>query len=424
MFHPLCAIRYPLAMFAHVDADSFFASVLVRKDPRLKGKPVLAMGMGGSCVIAASYEAKATGVKTGMPLREAMKLCPDALRVPSDFRETGLASAQIEDIVRERCPVLEQTSIDEWYLDLHSIVGGLPTALHEWMQATQADILTRTDLSVSIGIGPSKLLAKMAGEYRKPAGVTFVRPDGKYTTDPHALSIEQFLQDRPAAAIPGVGRKRMLDVQLQGWTTAWDIATADSQTLVRLFGRPGTEMRRELLGDPVFGVSTSSAPPKSISRCRSFRPTSNRDELLAHMLRHLEYAVLTMRRQQLSCAMVSIWLRDTQYAHHGDTQRLPQLADTEDEILPNVRCCFDRILDVGCSYTQTGLALLDLRPMGSKQYSLFSSPEQMEKEEHMQQALDELHARFGRDIITRGRALQVGSGTRKDIGLPTYRTAG
>jgi DNA polymerase IV len=405
-------------MIAHVDADSFFASVLVRKDPRLKGKPVLALGMGGGCVIAATYEAKAKGVKTGMPLREALKLVPDAVRIPSDFRETGLASSQIESILGGRCPVIEQMSIDEWYLDLTSVVGGMPDDLYGWMGETQKEVIRKTDLSVSVGIGPTKLLAKMAGEYRKPAGLTFVRPDGKYVDHAYALPIDRFLQDRPAAAIPGVGRKRMVDVELQGWTTAWDIATADSETLVRLFGRPGTEMRRELLGDSVFPVSNEDTPPKSVSRCRSFRATRNTDEVLGHVMRHLEYTVLKMRRQQLSCSIISIWVRDAQFVHHENAVRLPQAADTEDEILPHVRRCFDALLEKGHAYTQAGLALSDLKPGGGKQYSLFTDPKLVEKEERMQSALDELHARFGRDSITRGRSLRVGSGTKKDLDMP------
>ena len=128
-------------MFAHVDADSFFASVLVRKQPRLRGKPVLALGMGGSCVIAATYEAKAKGVKTGMRLSDARKLVPDAIEMPSDFRETAIASHQIEDMLRAQCPVIQQMSIDEWFLALATLVGGVPHDLTAWGRKTQADIL-------------------------------------------------------------------------------------------------------------------------------------------------------------------------------------------------------------------------------------------------------------------------------------------
>ncbi|HRH92992.1 MAG TPA: hypothetical protein PKV72_00500 [Candidatus Peribacteria bacterium] len=178
---------------AHLDADAFFASVIVRKHPQLRGKPVFAIGMGGGCIIAATYEAKSKGVKTGMPLFEARKLCPGAVEMASDFAETGIASAQIESILRDVCPIVEQMSIDEWFLDLATMQGGIPADLAVWAKATQADVLRQTALSVSVGVGPSKTLAKMASEYRKPAGVTNVLD----------ADIERFLRDRPAAAIPG-----------------------------------------------------------------------------------------------------------------------------------------------------------------------------------------------------------------------------
>lgn len=131
-------------MIAHIDVDAFFASTLVRKNPRFRGKPLLALGMGGSCVIAASYEAKAKGVKTGMTLKDALILIPDTIRIPSDFHEAALASREIENILAEQCPLLEQMSIDEWYLDLRSLTGGLPQNLSEWARKIQREIQERT----------------------------------------------------------------------------------------------------------------------------------------------------------------------------------------------------------------------------------------------------------------------------------------
>jgi nucleotidyltransferase/DNA polymerase involved in DNA repair len=164
-------------VICHIDADAFFASVLQRRDPRLKGKPLLALGMGGGCVIAASYEAKAFGVKTGMRLVDARRLCPGAVERESDFRETGLASKQIEEILRRHCPVVQQMSIDEWYLDLDTCVGGAPGNPEKWALAIQDEVQWKTDISVSIGIAPTKLLAKIGGEYRKPGGITVVIDD-------------------------------------------------------------------------------------------------------------------------------------------------------------------------------------------------------------------------------------------------------
>lgn len=406
-------------MIAHIDADSFFASVLLRKHPHLKGKSLLAVGMGGSCVIAATYEAKAKGVKTGMRLTEARKLVPGVIEMDSDFRETGLASEQIESMLKDICPVVEQMSIDEWFLDLGSLVGGCPPHPEQWAKEIQKNILQSTDISVSIGVASSKLLAKMAGEYRKPAGVTVLGPPSPFGRGVGGEgNIETFLRDRPAAAIPGIGPRRKIQTDHLSWNTAWDIASAPQDILRRICGQPGIDLQRELLGERVSPVAQDTRPPKSISRCRSFRATADVNLLKAHLLKHLEYCTLKMRRQALACREISVWLRTADYKHVGAHHRLSRMATTVDEMLPRALILFERMTWQQTRYTQTGLALHGLTGSSTVQQSLFDDPLKMLHEEHLQAAMDTLHTRFGRDSVTRAAALQVKSGTRLDLELP------
>ncbi len=403
---------------AHIDVDAFFASVLVRKNPRLGGKPLLALGMGGGCVIAASYEAKAKGVRTGMRLVDALTLTPDAIRIPSDFHEAARASHEIESILGESCPIVEQMSIDEWFLDLPSLAGGLPKNLEYWAKNTQQMILKRTALTVSVGVAPSKLLAKMASEYRKPAGITVIG---------QSIGMKEFLCDRPAAAIPGIGKRRNIHAEKEGWKTAWDIAQAPTEKLLSYFGRPGVELQRELLGESLSQVTGESAPPKSVSRCRSFKQTKSRDLLWAHLLKHLEYTVLKMRRHELMCKGISVWLRlgsDHDYDHCGANASLPQPSQTADAILPFMHQCMEKIFDSALSYTQVGLALWHLVPLGASQFSLFDNPKSSDREESIQKSLDSLHQRFGRNSITRGSALSVKSGTNPMLDVSVYDGVG
>jgi len=393
-------------MIAHVDADSFFASVLQRLHPHLKGKPLLAMGMGGGFVIAASYEAKAKGVRTGTPLKEAMKLCPNAVQMPSDFRETAVASEQIEAVLQNVCPFIEQMSIDEWYMDLASLVGGIPKDAQAWAKNLQQEVLRQTSLSVSIGVGPSKLLAKIAGEYRKPAGVTAIGMN----------DLEWFLKDRPAPAIPGIGSKREVHTKAHGWATAWDIATAPRHTIKDLFGKSGTDMQRELLGECLSPVSTETGPQKSISRTRSFRATRDEGILWAHILRHLSYCVFKMRRQGMMAKGISVWLRDGEYRHGGFNATLTRPLDTEAYLTPFIRRCFQKTYDPKRAYTQAGMALWNLTPNGSVQYSLFDAAENVERDEGLQQSLDSIRKRYGRDVITLGAALPVNKKLKPELG--------
>ena len=396
-------------MICHVDADSFFASVLVRKDPRLRGKPLLALGMGGTCVIAATYEAKAFGVKTGMNLKDALNLVPDALQISSDFRETAIASREIEEILSHEGPLLEQMSVDEWFLDLSGLPGGEPPDLYAWAKDLQQKILRKTALSVSVGVGSTKLLAKMAGEYKKPAGVTVAQ----------GTSIESMLRDRPVAAIPGIGKRRDVHAQSHGWVTAWDFAKADPETVQKLFGKGGYELQLELNGTIVSPVTIEEEPPKSISRARSFLRTSNRDFLWAQTLRHLEYVVLKMRRQDLACSHVTLWLRRWDFHMLGDNRKLPSPMNTEEQLQPYIQDLFGRLYEEKKLFSQTGLGLFGLRPRGVSQYSLFENPEALNRDEKIQHTLDILHERFGRNVLTRGSALCVSSQTKPQIPLST-----
>lgn len=397
-------------MIAHIDADSFFASVLERLDPRLKGKPLLALGMGGGCVIAASYAAKAKGVRTGMRLKDALQLCPHAVCRPSDFNETTIASHQIEAIIQDHCFRVEQMSIDEWFLDITSLVGGVPFDPYLWAKDLQSEILKVTSLSVSIGVAPSKVLAKMAGEYKKPAGVTVIEK----------RDIEKFLSDRPAAAIPGIGRARQKHSEKRKWVTAWDFANADRCTVVQLFGRPGSDLQRELLGERLSKVQEDTCPPQSISRCRSFRKTARIDQLWAYIMQHLSYTVLKMRKQKLACRGISVWLREGYDSHTGTNLRLPQLSDTEEIIAPFVRTCFMQIQKKGKFYTQAGLCLWGLAPKTATQFSLFQNPHDTMRDESLQKSLDQLRVQYGREVVVRGSALSVNEPHEKhlDFSMP------
>lgn len=435
-------------MFCHIDADAFFASVLMRKHPQLIGKPLFALGMGGGCIIAASYEAKAKGVRTGMRVKEARKLCPGAIEMASDFAETGLASRQIEELIEGVCPRIEKMSVDEWFLDLTTLVGGVPKDIEQWAIETRETITKNTAISVSVGVAPTKILAKMASEYRKPGGVTVVIPQtcsgqvqresehqSRIHTSIHSrrgaseqrkakgtsslgLSIdhEAFLRDRPAAAIPGIGKKREVYVRTQNWVTAWDVANANAYQIQQVFGKPGVELCKELLGEKIYDIAEKKALPKSVSRARSFRKTQDKELLWAHMLQHMQYLVLKMRRPSLACGGISVWVRDEEYKHHGEHIRLPQELNTEEALHTYVKRAFEESIKKAQMYTQTGLSFWNLHIHTASQPSLFDEEKTILTSENLQHALDAVRKTFGRKMIHRGSALSVSTGTERKVG--------
>lgn len=403
-------------MFCHIDADSFFASVLLRKNPQYRGKPLIALGMGGSSVIAATYDVKSTGVRTGMRLTEAKKLCPNAIAVPSDFRETGVASKQIESILQLQSPLIEQMSIDEWFIGLQGIVGGTPKNLVQWALDVQTKVKLQTHITVSIGIAPTKLLAKMASEYHKPAGVTVIteQPNNKQ----YECTLTYFLQDRPIGAIPGFGSKRQTHAEVFNWQSAWDFCHADKAICTKLLGRPGLEMQQELLGTSIHPIITETNVPKSISRARSFKANYNKELAVANLFHHISYTVLKLRRHALMCQWVYVSVRNNRYEQKSKDYRLPMPMDTEQQLLPYIVRLFYALYDPQKGVTQVSLTLGHLKPVAAKQFSLFEDPTELVKDDEMQKSIDTVHKKFGRDAIMRGSALPIKSGVKR--GLVTW----
>ncbi len=385
-------------MIAHLDADAFFASVLQRLHPNTMGKPLLAIGMGGNCVTSASYEAKKKGVTAEMRIPDAKKLVPEAMALPVAFQETGIASEEIEVHLKGLCPDTEAMSIDEWYMDLSSLQGGNPHDPSAWGRGVQSLIWQRTHLPVSLGIAPTKTLAKMGSDFRKPRGVTVIEP----ALSACDLSIETFLRESDINDIPGIGFRRGVHARSHGWKTAWDFAMADPDIVSHLFGRPGTELQTELRGEPVYEVTTETVAPKSVSRCRTFPRTKNRSFIEAQLFEHLSYTILRMRGHGLACSAMSVWLRDSDFHFASYEMKAPTPLATEEQILPYIQRCFARIFDEKKKWNQVGMALMHLRAEGPAQYSLFEKPQDLEEDEKLQQSMDSLRSRYGRDVIRRG----------------------
>jgi hypothetical protein len=166
-------------------------------------------------------------------------------------------------------------------------------------------------------------------------------------------------------------------------------------------------MQRELLGECVEIVETESTPPKSISRTRSFPSTQEREMVYAHLLHHLTYTMLKMRREGLACKAISVWLRNGSYTFDQKESKLPQPMDTEEQVLPYVHRCFEKLFEFGIGYTQVGMGLYGLNPKGGTQFSLFEDPARTQEAEGIQGAMDKLHKRFGRGSLKRGAAMAV-----------------
>ncbi|HEX2085651.1 MAG TPA: DNA polymerase IV, partial [Solirubrobacteraceae bacterium] len=211
-----------MARIAHLDVDAFYASVELLRRPELRGKPVIVSGSGPRAVVTtASYEARRFGIGSAMPTARARRLCPEAILIPPDFTAYREASEKVMSLLREHVERVEVVGLDEAYLDLDGLVA--PRAA---MRRLVAAIKERTGLTASVGIGPNKLVAKVASDAEKPAG--FV-----------VLSREEAcarFADRPPGIVPGIGPKTVERLERLGITTLGALAAAPEALLVEHFG--------------------------------------------------------------------------------------------------------------------------------------------------------------------------------------------
>src|SRR3954467_9791246 len=206
----------------HIDMDAFYASVEQRDDPSLKGKPVAVGGSptGRGVVAAASYEARAFGVYSAMPMARAVRLCPSLVIVRSDFQKYRAASQRVFSIFREVTPLVEGLSLDEAYLDVTENAWGETLATNV-ARRVKARILEETRLTASAGVAPNKFLAKVASGWKKPDGLTVIAPE----------RVEPFLQQLPVDALWGVGPVTAKKLRARGIERLVDVRAADLQLL-------------------------------------------------------------------------------------------------------------------------------------------------------------------------------------------------
>ena len=220
-----------MARIAHLDVDAFYASVELLRRPDLRGKPVIVSGSGPRAVVTtASYEARKFGVGSAMPTARARRLCPDAILIPPDFTAYREASARVMALLRAHVERVEVVGLDEAYLDLDGLVA--PRAA---MRRLVAAIRDETGLTASVGIGPNKLVAKVASDAEKPAG--FV-----------VLSREEAcarFAGAPPGLVPGIGPKTVQRLERMGITTLGALAATSEELLVERFGANlGPHLRR------------------------------------------------------------------------------------------------------------------------------------------------------------------------------------
>lgn len=282
--------------------DAFYAAVEQRDDPTLRGKPVLVGGAGRRGVVTtASYEARAFGCRSAMPMAQARRLCPGANVVPGRMRVYAEVSRQVRAILDRFSPDVQPISIDEAFVDATGVTHllGPPDAI---ARAIRAAIRDELRLPASVGIGPNKFLAKVASDRAKP--------DGLYEFPADPTAIQALLAPMPVSVIFGIGPKAADRLREIGIRTIADLLAAGEGPLVPRFGRDAAALWLRLARGLDDRPVRAGAPARSIGKERTFgEDIGDRDTLRAFLLDHVEHVTRTLREEGLVARRVTLKCR-------------------------------------------------------------------------------------------------------------------
>ncbi len=306
-----------MGWIGHADADCFYVSCERVRFPYLRGLATGVLGNQGACVIAKSYELKAHGIKTGMPIWDAKRLCPHAVFVKRDFRWYEILSRQILQVLRSASPAVEYYSVDEMFFDADTLpqVFGLP--LPEAILALQHRLLREAGVPVSIGVSRSKALAKLASDTHKPFGCTIL-------TDPDEIT--RFLEKLPVGEVSGIGPRSKAKLARLGIRTCLDFARADRRRVRKLLTRKGERIWWELNGEPAQPILTERPPHKAISRGGSLgEATADPLRLTAWVVRNVERLVEALDHYQVFAGRLALSLHFKEGDGWVDRVALPEV---------------------------------------------------------------------------------------------------
>jgi DNA polymerase-4 len=375
------------ATILHADLDSFYASVEQRDDPRLRGQPVI---VGGGVVLAASYEAKAFGIRTAMGGGQARRLCPRAIVVPPRMSAYSEASKAVFEVFDDMSPFVEGISIDEAFLDVRGMqrIAGSPLEIAVRLRAA---VLARVGLPITVGIARTKFLAKVASGVAKPDGLLVVPPDRELA----------FLHPLPVERLWGVGAVTARKLHRHGIATVGDVAGLDEGTLIALLGRASGRHLHALAHNRDARPVQARRRRRSIGAQRALgRGPRSPSEIDVFLIGLVDRVTRRMRAAGRVGRTVVLRLRFADFTRATRSHTLSQATAETDAILAAARellaIAMPMIERQGISLV--GIAVSNLENDDAVQLAL---PFDRRSGGALDQALDEVRARYGSAAITR-----------------------
>jgi DNA polymerase-4 len=380
---------------AHMDCDAFYASVEKRDDPSLADKPVIIGGGQRGVVSTACYVARIRGVRSAMPMFQALKLCPDAVIIKPRMQAYVDASRAIRAMMDQMTPDIQPLSLDEAFMDLSGTArlhGAPPAVMLGRLIKRMRDKL---GLSGSVGLSHNKFLAKVASDLDKPHGFSVI---GQADTD-------AFLRDKPVSLIWGVGEATRVSLDKAGIRTFTDLLRWDREALVARFGSMGERLWHLARGQDHRRVSAHE-PIKSISNETTFsQDTRDPDILDGHLWRMAEKVSDRAKAKEMAGRVVTLKLKRSDHTSLTRRVSLREPTQMADTVYRTARALFDQVGDQG-PYRLLGCGLSHLSPETDKGSSGDLLDPGAAKRSGAERATDDIRKKFGTDAIVKGRSLR------------------
>lgn len=375
----------------HIDMDAFFASVEQLDNPQLRGKAVAVGGSSDRGVVsAASYEARKFGVRSAMSTVKARRICPELLLVPGRMKRYKEVSRLAMGVLHEFSPTIEQTSVDEAYLDgtgLDRLFGPIEDVARQIKER----MVEATGLTCSVGVAPVRFLAKIASDMDKPNGVYII----------HHEDIHSFLATLPVKKIPGVGNKLVETLRRLGVQTCGDVLKKPREYWEKRIGKSGGALYDRACGIDPNGVVTASGA-KSCSAENTFHEdTNDRDVLKKWLLVQSERVGGDLRRHEYKGRTVTLKVKFADFKQITRSKSLPDRTDNTALVFETACELLDQLeLRRAVRLIGVGVSNFEAR---SRQIALFDeAPANREATSELDQAVDAVREKFGSQAVTRG----------------------
>ena len=374
-----------------MDGDAFFVAVEVAKNPKLRGLPVVT-GAERGIVSALSYEAKALGVKRAMPIQRVKKLFPNVIVLPGDYASYLQYSKAMFAIVRRYADDVEEYSIDECFADLTGLDKPLKMTYLQIAERIKKEVKDELGMSVTIGLAPTKVLAKVASKWKKPDGLTVITQDTK----------DEFLNAFAIDKVWGIGPQTSSKLMAMGICTAGDFIKKERSWVFRNLSINYEVIWEELQGVYMIPLHQElKMTYKSIQETRTFTPiTSDENFLFSQLSEHVESVCIKARRYNHATKKITFFLRAQNLSYSSYSIAFDIPTNAPEVIIAHIRSKFEEVYTKGIKYRATGVTLQNLITVTTQQPTLFEvTSSKADKFESIHTQIDKLEKKLGKRLV-------------------------